>query len=337
MTHVFISYAKLDGRTQAEQLYERLNAEPDITAWMDLSLEPGDAWAAQISGEIDKADFVVVLLTPDVNRKPNAERGVSFVINEINYALRAHKTIIPLMVIDTVLPIQISVLQYIDFTQNTEKGIERLLKRIRRGSDATDTHPTKTTKDTSTTSKPATRRTAPARMPLILGVALVILVVSLNGLMILPTINNNRASLTQTPTDTLPPTDTLSASLTPKDTATVTATDTATVTYTPTNTDTATMTYTPTDTATVTHTPTNTPTETTTPTASITPTATIDTSVHITAELIAPGQSPNGIAWDGETLWFADHSTTIFNMDTNGQSWPRTSALLLRLKAWCGW
>lgn len=317
MIHIFISYAKLDGRAQAEALHQRLNAEQDIIAWMDLSLEPGDSWAAEISEEIDKADFVVVLLTPDVNRKPSAAKGRSFVINEINYAGQAGKIIIPLMVIATKIPVQIADLQYIDFTTHPREGTERLLRRIRRGGDATDTQPPKTFNERnipSAVSKPS------ARIPLVL--AIVVLMLVLGSFLALPALMGG-GSPTQTPTYTptlestiATPVHTHTATGTDSPTETATSTATHTLTHTATATNTSTETPAATVTPTATH-PTDTPTATFTP--SITPTATLDTSVHITAELLAPGQSPNGIAWDGETLWLADNSTTIFNMDTSGR------------------
>ena len=116
MPHVFISYAKRDTRPLADALYIALNAVPGLSAWMDKSLQAGSSWAYQIQDEIDKADYVVVLLSPDVNRRPSATQRRSFVLNEIDYAQEGHKPILPAMAIRTRTPVQLAGTQYIDLT-----------------------------------------------------------------------------------------------------------------------------------------------------------------------------------------------------------------------------
>jgi len=130
MAHVFISYAKKDTRELALRLHEMLNAMPGFTAWMDETLVPGKSWARSIEREIDRADFVVVLLSPDVNRPEEDDQPRSFVLNEIDYAQQIGKTIIPLMAQRTRQPIQIAGLQYIDLTTNEAAGLQRLMKRL---------------------------------------------------------------------------------------------------------------------------------------------------------------------------------------------------------------
>lgn len=98
MTHIFISYAKADTFDLAIQLQDELRQLTDVTVWMDESLIPGNSWAAEIAGEINRSDIVVVLLSPDVNHDPHSEKGQSFVINEIEHAQRRRKPIIPVMV-----------------------------------------------------------------------------------------------------------------------------------------------------------------------------------------------------------------------------------------------
>ncbi|MBA3871599.1 MAG: toll/interleukin-1 receptor domain-containing protein [Anaerolineae bacterium] len=130
--HIFISYAKVDTYSLAIQLQIELRQLPDVTVWMDETLIPGESWAAQIQSEIRRCDVVVVLLSPDVNREPDGEKGHSFVINEIEFAQRRHKPIIPVMAQATDIPIQIATLQYIDFTRNQSIGLRRLTQEIAR-------------------------------------------------------------------------------------------------------------------------------------------------------------------------------------------------------------
>lgn len=117
MAHIFISYAKKDTRPLAEKLFNALNNIDGLVAWMDKSLEPDTSWATQIQSEIDQTDYVIVLLSPDVNRLATPIQPRSFVLNEIDYAQQEKKIILPVMVYQTKMPIQIAGVQYINLTQ----------------------------------------------------------------------------------------------------------------------------------------------------------------------------------------------------------------------------
>lgn len=128
--HFFISYAKVDTFELAEKLYRELNALDGISAWMDASLQPASSWALQIQDEIDRCDYMLVLLSPDLNRKPTATQRRSFVLNEIDYAQQIHTPIIPIMAQPTRMPVQIVGIQYIDFANNFDMGMQSLLREI---------------------------------------------------------------------------------------------------------------------------------------------------------------------------------------------------------------
>jgi hypothetical protein len=129
--HVFISYAKKDTHEIALDLARTLHSRPNLTAWMDKVLVAGDSWAAQIQDEISRADLVMVLLSPDINRPRSAMSGGSFVIKEINYAQSLHKPILPVMVMPTHLPVQIADLQYIDLSSDYDSGKAQLITHLR--------------------------------------------------------------------------------------------------------------------------------------------------------------------------------------------------------------
>src|SRR5690606_6100977 len=78
------------------------------------------------------ADYVVVLLSPDVNRPESDTQRSSFVLNEIEYAQNAHKPIIPVMAIKTRIPVQLAGIQYIDITGNLtdDAKILKLLQEL---------------------------------------------------------------------------------------------------------------------------------------------------------------------------------------------------------------
>lgn len=132
MPHIFISYAKKDTRPLAEALFKSLNAIPGLSAWMDQSLEADQSWAYQIQQEIDRADYVVVLLSPDVNRPVTPTQKRSFVLNEIDYAEQDNKPILPILVQQTKMPVQIAGIQYINLTATSNDPnpiVERVCQR----------------------------------------------------------------------------------------------------------------------------------------------------------------------------------------------------------------
>lgn len=128
--HIFISYAKVDTYDLAIQLRDELRKIAGVTVWMDERLEPGESWAHQIQTEIDSADYVIVLLSSDVNRPVVGKKRRSFVLNEIDYAQQVGKAIIPIMAQSTVVPVQLAGVQYIDFTTDQSKGTHRLIRKI---------------------------------------------------------------------------------------------------------------------------------------------------------------------------------------------------------------
>jgi DNA polymerase III delta prime subunit len=79
--HVFISYARADGRTLADRLYQALEGY-GIPAWRDQrDLDPYQDFSAEIETAIQASSHVVVCLTPSI-----AKRKDSFVRREIIYA-----------------------------------------------------------------------------------------------------------------------------------------------------------------------------------------------------------------------------------------------------------
>lgn len=127
--HIFISYAKQDTRELAFKVQDVLMQLDDVSVWMDASLEPASSWASQIQQEIDQCDCVIVLLSPDVNR-PAQKR--SFVLTEIDYAQTENKHIIPVMAVETKIPLQLAGIQYIDLATNQAVGIEELVRAVGR-------------------------------------------------------------------------------------------------------------------------------------------------------------------------------------------------------------
>jgi len=129
--HIFISYAKKDTFELADRLYRQLNSLDGVTAWMDRDLRPSLDWSLQIQNQIDNCDEMIVLLSPDVNRKKTDDVDISFVMKEIHYARRTGKPITPIMAEDTSPPLVLEGIEYIDFARDPNMGMERLLAEIR--------------------------------------------------------------------------------------------------------------------------------------------------------------------------------------------------------------
>jgi hypothetical protein len=90
--HFFISYPKKDTRVLALGLADALETPPELTAWVDMELKAtGSIWSRQIEHETQRCDYMVVLLSPDVNRSEDHPSGESFVLKEIEYMIQLKK------------------------------------------------------------------------------------------------------------------------------------------------------------------------------------------------------------------------------------------------------
>jgi HEAT repeats/TIR domain/NACHT domain len=108
-SHIFISFARDDGRDYAERLFAELSSR-GVPAWRDTrNLNPYLDFTAELEKAIEQAKRVVVCVTPRI------KRADGFVRREISYALALKKPIIPLMFAEVVPPLSIVNLTRIDF------------------------------------------------------------------------------------------------------------------------------------------------------------------------------------------------------------------------------
>ncbi len=72
----FISYARADGEAAARALHQRLCVDaPDVPTWLDrLEIEGGVGWWSQIEQELDRAEFLIIVMTPAALRSVNTRR-----------------------------------------------------------------------------------------------------------------------------------------------------------------------------------------------------------------------------------------------------------------------
>ncbi len=193
--HIFISYAKQDTRQLTETLAEQFLQLSNITVWWDKSLRAGSSWTSEIEDQIDRADLFIVLLSPDVRRSAGSAKGVSFVINEINYALANNKNILPVMAQSTSMPVQLAALQYIDLTQNYQHGMTEILNEVRyRAGLAQDESP-----DESTDTAQNLEKSKRPKWPLIAIIGAIVLIFIIGGIIL--NLPQNEGDATPDPTD----------------------------------------------------------------------------------------------------------------------------------------
>ena len=111
---VFISYAHQD-KAFAKRLADRLENE-GMRVWWDFDrLKGGQDWQKEIERAIKQCNFFLIALTPDSVTS-------EWVGNEITYANKSRKTIIPLHLKTCDIPIGLIKKQYIDFEKQTKKA-----------------------------------------------------------------------------------------------------------------------------------------------------------------------------------------------------------------------
>ena len=93
---VFISYSHQD-RNLCEKLAGMLKVDAEIDVWYDKNLIPGDAFRKKIVENIRNADYFVVLLSKN-------SVVSEWVLDEVEYAKRLHKRILPIYADNTKLP-----------------------------------------------------------------------------------------------------------------------------------------------------------------------------------------------------------------------------------------
>lgn len=120
MSHIFISYARSDGRI-ADMLQEKLR-QRGVEVWVDRTrLVPGAAWPLNLRQAIDTCDTMLVLLSP---RSVASE----FVRREYTHALEAGKIVIPVLIAPVkAFPEALRAVQWVDMTQKAGQGYYDLL------------------------------------------------------------------------------------------------------------------------------------------------------------------------------------------------------------------
>ncbi|MEL7501852.1 MAG: TIR domain-containing protein [Cyanobacteria bacterium J06554_6] len=140
MTQIFLSYSE-DDRTIQERIRRRLMRE-GLTVWVNTQdIRTAEDFQSAINRGIEKANTLVFLLSPHSIASEYCQQ-------ELSYARKYHKRIIPLLVqpldLDT-LPADLRTLQFVDFSAlasdpHFDRAINELLRALQTAADYTDRH-----------------------------------------------------------------------------------------------------------------------------------------------------------------------------------------------------
>lgn len=124
MSNIFISYSRKD-RDFVARLAQDLNAHlPDVQVWYDMLIPPGASWADTLSEQIEKADVILAVLSPDYLMSEWASQ-------ELNVALlrqtQEEAKLIPILLRPCSPSGFLSTLTWVDFTEDYENAFARLL------------------------------------------------------------------------------------------------------------------------------------------------------------------------------------------------------------------
>ncbi|MBN1565335.1 MAG: toll/interleukin-1 receptor domain-containing protein, partial [Anaerolineae bacterium] len=119
---VFISYTRHDGEFALE-LAEYLK-QNQIRVWIDqIDIPSGVPWDLYIEDAIRDATVLLPILTTE-------SIGSINVRNEIHYAIKAGKLVLPLVYRPCPIPLMLQAIHYLDYHQDAEKALSELLERL---------------------------------------------------------------------------------------------------------------------------------------------------------------------------------------------------------------
>src|SRR5215204_6567751 len=124
MTQIFISYSQKD-REFVQRLMADLQARlPDVEVFYDMLIEPGASWAKTLAAQIERADIVLAVLSPDYLQSAWAQQELYVALD---LQLRQRARLLPLMVRPCMPTGFLSQLTWVDFTEDYEEALARLI------------------------------------------------------------------------------------------------------------------------------------------------------------------------------------------------------------------
>ena len=125
MSRVFISYSK-DDRAFVQRLVDDLHSRiPEVEIFYDMLIESGASWVDVLSAEIEKADVVLAVLSPQYFASPWARHETMMALDK--QARKPEARLIPLIVHPCEPAGFLAALTYIDFTEDYEAALLQLI------------------------------------------------------------------------------------------------------------------------------------------------------------------------------------------------------------------
>jgi len=124
MSQVFISYSRKDREfvnRLAADLGERL---PDARVFYDMLIQPGASWAETLAAQIEQADIVLAVLSPDYLASAWATQELNLALER---QLKKEARLLPLLIRACNPTNILSQLTWVDFTGEYEAGLARLI------------------------------------------------------------------------------------------------------------------------------------------------------------------------------------------------------------------
>jgi len=119
---IFISYSRKDSDFVRRLVDDLTSRGVDI--WLDQrDIKAGERWDTSVQNGLRDSDYFMVVLSPESVSSEN-------VMDEIAYAMSKAKHVFPILFRDCDVPYRLARVQYVDFRESYEDGLERLLEQI---------------------------------------------------------------------------------------------------------------------------------------------------------------------------------------------------------------
>ncbi len=128
----FFSYSRADSQFVLKVAKDL--KQQGLNVWLDqMDIPPGSRWDAAVEEALTESECMLVVLSRSSVKSEN-------VLDEVSFAIKKNKRVIPLLIDDCEVPFRIARFQQIDFTSNYDAGLE-LLSRTLKGGDGKVTSP----------------------------------------------------------------------------------------------------------------------------------------------------------------------------------------------------
>jgi photosystem II stability/assembly factor-like uncharacterized protein len=98
--------------------------ESGAAVWIDqIDIVPGERWDIAVENALDQCGSLLVILSPQAVASAN-------VLDEVSFALRSEKRIIPVLYRECKIPLRLHRLQYLDLSRDYDRGFKMLAKAL---------------------------------------------------------------------------------------------------------------------------------------------------------------------------------------------------------------